>query len=109
MEKKGTMTAGNPRGMRCDCGGRFEDRLSDFDGLKSPAMVCVKCGEVTLTKVQARRLMRIKELSMACRAKRKVVRIGNSIGITLPEELAKIGQHVHMQPVDEKTIAMTFD
>lgn len=100
MEKKGT--------MKCDCGGRFEVQLHDFDDLKSPAMVCGKCGEVTLTKVQARRLMRIKELSMACRAKRKVVRIGNSIGITLPEELAKIGQHVQMQPVDEKTIAMTF-
>ena len=37
--------------MKCDCGGRFEVRLSDFDGLKSPAMVCGKCGEVTLTKV----------------------------------------------------------
>ena len=100
MEKKGK--------MKCDCGGQFDVQLHDFDGLKSPAMVCGKCGEATLTKVQARRLMRLKELSMACRGKRKVVRIGNSIGITLPEELAKIGQHVQMQPVDEKTIAMTF-
>ena len=69
-------------------------------------MVCPKCNFTTLTKEQAEKYAKLKTLHQIIDAERKIIRIGNSMGFTLPDRLqefgAKIGKKV-------KTEALTPD
>ena len=93
--------------MRCDCKGEFKEQLQVFEGLESEALVCQKCGDVTLTRKHAEKLMKLKHLRDMFRKGRKTIKIGNAIGITLPKEFAlKEGRVVTIIPLDEHTIKL---
>ena len=91
--------------LKCDCGGIFIKRPHDFEGITSEALVCDTCGHVTLTLSQAEHLMKLKEMHTLLAGERKLIKIGNSIGLTLPPKLAeygfKVGDKVKITPKDE--------
>ena len=93
--------------FRCDCGGVFKERVTKIDGLQTDAMVCSKCGFVTLTKDQAKRLMKLRQM-MDALGKRKVVRIGNTCGVTFPPILVHPGQPVEIRPISPNKYILTF-
>lgn len=41
--------------MTCDCGGRYEESVRDFDEIACPAMVCGSCGDNVFTVEQSKR------------------------------------------------------
>ena len=93
--------------IRCDCGGVFKKGIRDIDGLEIDALVCSKCGFVTLTMDQARRLMKLRQM-MDALGKRKVVRIGNTCGVTFPPILVHPGQEVDIRPLSPNKYILTF-
>src|SRR3989338_5514057 len=89
------------RKIKCNCGEFLIEKLTIFDHLETEALVCPKCGFVTLTKEQAQRYARLKQLHQVIDAERKIIKIGNSMGLTLPDGLrqfgAKIGKKVKIE------------
>jgi len=91
------------RKIRCDCGSYLEEKETVLDNIKTKAIVCPNCNYTTLTKKQALDFMRLKRMHDLIDRERKVIKIGNSKGITLPEELnLKVGERV-------KTEALTHN
>lgn len=79
------------KNFKCNCGGRIEESKTLTEGFLIDAMVCNKCGEVTLSPASAKQLLRLREEAERIDSERKIVKIGNSIGITLPPEAESIG------------------
>lgn len=94
------------RKIKCDCGGNLEEKATTFDSIKTKAMVCSKCGFTTLTKEQAQEYVKLKQLHQIIDAERKIIKIGNSMGLTLPDRLqefgAKIGKKVRIIALSPK-------
>ncbi len=82
------------RKIKCDCGGYLKEETTVFDSFKTEAMVCPKCGFTTLTKEQAEKYAKLKQLHQIVDAERKIIRIGNSMGLTLPDRLQEFGAKV---------------
>ena|SRR3989344_1752948 len=82
------------RKIRCDCGEFLAEKAAIFDHFETEALVCPKCGFVTLTKEQAQKYARLKQLHQMIDAERKIIKIGNSMGITLPDGLQQFGAKV---------------
>lgn len=97
----------NPKGLICDCGGTFTVKDTIVNDVPTEAMVCDGCGYTTLTMEQAKYVTHIRMLQARLTKRRKVVRIGNSIGVTLPDEFAKAGQFVKMVAKGERTLEIT--
>ena len=93
--------------MRCDCGGLFKEGVQEIDGLEVEALVCSKCGFTTLTKEQAKKLVKLRQM-MDLIGKRRVVRIGNTCGVTFPPILVRPGQEVEIRPVAPNKYILTF-
>ena len=95
------------RKIRCDCGGYLKPKIAAFDGFRAQAMVCSKCSFTTLTKEQASKYVRMRQLHSIIDAERKVIKVGNSMGITLPEQLksygVKIGKKVKTTALDDNS------
>ena len=89
------------RKIRCDCGTLLEKREASFGSFGTEAMVCPGCGFITLTKEQAERYARLKQLHQIIDAERRIIRIGNSMGFTLPDSLkcfgVKVGKKVRTE------------
>ena len=89
------------RKIKCDCGVYLEEKITIFDSFKTEAMVCPKCGFITLTKEQAEKYVKLKQLHQIVDAERKIIKIGNSMGLTLPDRLqefgAKVGKKVKIE------------
>jgi len=104
LEEKGS--------LKCDCGGTFTEQLHDFEGIQSLALVCQTCGYVTLTLEQAEVLMKLKQLQAILKQSRKLIKIGNSIGLTLPDRLQdygiKVGDRIQIKPIGERTFEMSI-
>ena len=98
--------------LKCDCGGTFTEQLHDFESIQSSALVCQTCGYVTLTLKQAEVLMKLKELQTLLQQDRKLIKIGNSIGLTLPERLQdygiKAGDIVKIKPIRERAFEISI-
>ena len=94
--------------IRCDCGGTLETRPQAFDGFTVEALVCPKCGFIALTKDQAKYLMELRRMKEAIGGERKVIRIGNTVGITFPPILVHLGQKVNIRPVAPNKYVVTF-
>jgi hypothetical protein len=77
--------------LRCRCGGIIERKETFVEGFLLTADVCSKCGELGLPLKSAQELLRLREEAKRIDARRKIVRIGNSIGITLPHYSEKVG------------------
>lgn len=95
------------RKIICDCGGHLEEKRMLFDSFKTEMMVCPKCGFTTLTKDQALRYARLKQLHQIIDAERKIIKIGNSMGFTLPDRLQdfgiKIGKKIKTKALGPKS------
>ena len=95
------------RKIKCDCGGFLVDKLTKFEDFETKAMVCPKCNFITLTKEQAEKYVKLKQLHQIIDAERKIIKIGNSMGLTLPEGLqdfgAKIGKKVRIEALSSKS------
>ena len=79
--------------LQCRCEGTIERKETLVEGFLLTADVCDKCGEVGLPLESAKELLRLHRDAKSIDSKRKIVRIGNSIGITLPHESEKVGFH----------------
>ncbi len=82
------------RKIRCGCGALLAERKTSLEGFETAAMLCPKCGFITLTKEQALKYARLKQLHQIIDAERKVIKIGNSMGLTLPDSLKDFGVKV---------------
>ncbi len=79
------------KNYKCNCGGIIEQSKTMLEGFLINALVCNKCAEVSLSPESAKELLRLREEAKNIDSTRKVVKIGNSIGITLPPEAEEIG------------------
>ena len=79
------------RKIKCDCGDFLIDRKTIFNGIETNALICPKCHFLTLTKEQAEEYVRLKQLHQIVDAERKIIKIGNSMGLTLPDKLQDFG------------------
>lgn len=77
--------------MKCDCGAYFEEKEVKLQGLMTFAEVCPKCKRTTFTRDQAEAFIKAKNLQEMMKSGRKIIRIGNSMGITLPEKMKEFG------------------
>ena len=95
------------RKIKCDCGGFLAERMAKFDGFETEAMVCENCGFTTLTREQAGKYSKIKQLNERVNTERKIIRIGNSMGLTLPDGLQdmgiKVGKKVKTEALGPKS------
>ena len=95
------------RKIKCDCGGILAEKATKFDYFETKAMVCPNCGFITLTKEQAEKYAKVKQLHQIIDAERKIIKIGNSMGLTLPDSLqdfgAKIGKKIKIEALDSKS------
>ncbi|MBU2639784.1 MAG: hypothetical protein KKG75_03720 [Nanoarchaeota archaeon] len=98
----------NERKIRCDCGGYLKERTIDFDSVKTKAMVCSKCNFTTLTKTQAKEYIRLKQLHQIIDAERKIIKIGNSMGLILPDRLREFGVKIGTKVKTEATTPKSF-
>ena len=91
------------RKIKCDCGGILIEKKTKFEHFETEAMVCPGCNFTTLTKEQAEKYARLKQLHQIIDAKRKIIKIGNSMGFTLPDRLqdfgAKVGKKVKTEAI----------
>ncbi|OGR85054.1 MAG: hypothetical protein A2901_00560 [Elusimicrobia bacterium RIFCSPLOWO2_01_FULL_54_10] len=94
--------------IRCDCGGYFKEQLHEIDGLEVEAMVCPKCGYVTLTKKQAKFMLELRKMTDALGVGRRVIRIGNTCGVTFPPILVHPGQPVEIRPISPNKYIVSF-
>jgi len=94
--------------IRCDCGGIFATRPQEIEGFEIEAMVCPKCGFVTLTREQAKGLLELRRMAEAIGKERRVVRIGNTYGVTFPPILVHKGQKVNIRPVAPNKYILAF-
>ena len=82
------------RKITCDCGSILKERKVSFDHFEIEAMVCPNCHFTTLTKEQAEKYAKLKLFHQLIDAERKIIRIGNSMGLTLPDRLQEFGAKV---------------
>lgn len=95
--------------ITCDCGAKLEEGEIEIEGIKTPAMVCPKCKFETLTKDQAIQFMKLKELHSKIDGERKIIKIGNSLGLTLPESIGlKLGNKVKIKALSKNQLKITF-
>ncbi|HLD56872.1 MAG TPA: AbrB/MazE/SpoVT family DNA-binding domain-containing protein [archaeon] len=76
---------------KCSCGGTIERGKTFLEGFLLEANICDKCGDFGLPIESAKELLRLREEAEKINSIRKVVKIGNSIGITLPPEAEEMG------------------
>ena len=95
------------RKIKCDCGGFLVEKATKFNHFETKAMVCPNCGFTTLTKEQAEKYAKIKQLHQIVDAERKIIKIGNSMGLTLPDALQefgmKVGKKIKTEALNQKS------
>ncbi|MFH1053687.1 MAG: hypothetical protein V1740_04710 [Candidatus Woesearchaeota archaeon] len=82
------------RKIECDCGAYLEEKRERLKNIETEVLICPKCKYITLTKEQAEKYVKLKLLHDIIDADRKIIRIGNSMGLTLPERLQEFGLKV---------------
>ncbi|MBI2529721.1 MAG: hypothetical protein HYW05_01075 [Candidatus Diapherotrites archaeon] len=96
--------------VKCNCGGEFREQTVEFEGFDVKGLKCSKCGELTFTPEQFRKILALKELAKEVNSTRKVVKIGNSLGITLPKAInalgLKVGSKIALRLEDRKRLQL---
>ncbi len=82
------------RKIKCGCGGFLVEKKTKFSDFETDAMACTKCSFTTLTKEQAEKYVKLKQLHQIIDAERKIIKIGNSMGLTLPDSLQQFGAKI---------------
>ena len=95
------------RKIKCDCGNILVERKIKFYHFETEAMVCPRCNFTTLTKIQAERYAKLRQLHQIIDTQRKVIKIGNSIGFTLPDSIkdfgVKVGKKIKLEALSSKS------
>lgn len=93
--------------LKCDCGKILEEKETEIERILTKALVCPSCGFTTLTKEQAKEFQKRIQLHHIIDQERQVIKIGNSMGITLPEQLNElgisVGKKVRLEAIDEQS------
>ena len=96
------------RKIVCDCGGFLTEKVARFGHFETEAMVCSKCNFTTLTREQVEKYSKLKQLHQVIDAERKIIKIGNSMGLTLPDRLQEFGAKVGKKVKTEALSAKSF-
>ena len=101
------------RKMKCfECDGYYAFKEIEDEGLKFKAYVCGKCNDIVLDIAQSKQYLEKMRLKEAVEKERKIIRIGSSMGITLPDMLkkfgVKVGRKVKLEAIDRKSIKITL-
>ena len=95
------------RKIKCDCGEVLIEKKIKFENFETEAMVCPKCNFATLTREQAERYAKLKQLHQIIDAERKIIKIGNSMGFILPDKLqdfgAKVGKRIKTEAISPES------
>jgi len=103
--------------MTCECGAKYREVVKEFDGIECPVMACPSCDDIVFTMEQSKRYHFLKKVEDIRREikktrRRKISRLGNSMGILLPTQLKdlgfEIGKNFDIQLVDEGTIIIAL-
>ncbi len=100
MEKKNS--------LRCECGGLFEVKIKVLNKIFTEVMSCNKCRHITFTIEQMKNYTRMKLLHIRFAKERKIIKIGNSLGFTLPKGFAKLGQRAQIIPKDKHHLILVI-
>ena len=80
------------------------------EGVSCHAFKCVKCSHTVVTIDQMRKYNRLKEFANAVPEKRKIVKIGYSLGFTLPVTLKEygfgVGKDIEIKVLDSHNLAI---
>jgi len=79
------------RKIRCDCGGILVAKSTNLGHIETDAMICEQCHFTTLTKEQAEKYVKLKQLHDIIDSERKIIKIGNSMGLTFPDKMKEFG------------------
>ncbi len=80
--------------MQRKCGGVMNESETIFDDFIVKCLKCESCGSTTFTSDQTKEIMKLKERAESVSGSRKVVIVGDSMAITLPSKLKKMGLEV---------------
>lgn len=99
--------AHNRKMLKCDCGTTLQEKETKIEHIMTKALVCPSCGFTTLTKEHAKEFRRRIHLHQVFDQERQIIKIGNSMGITLPEKLNEfgitVGKKVRIEAVDKQS------
>lgn len=100
------------RKIICDCGRTLEEKKVKLGHIETEAMVCEPCHFTTLTLQQGEKYMRLTSLHKILDIERKIIKIGNSMGITFPEQLQeyglKVGKKVKLEALSPTAFKVEF-
>tara|TARA_Y100000310_G_scaffold342243_1_gene444542 strand:- start:649 stop:966 length:318 start_codon:yes stop_codon:yes gene_type:complete len=101
------------RKIKCDCGKVLVKRSIKFGDFETEAMVCPGCNFTTLTREQAENYVKLKKMHEVVDAERKIIKVGNSMGFTLPDKLqefgVKIGKKVKTEALTSKSFKVEIE
>lgn len=81
--------------MKCGCGGNFEEKTQEIQGIKCNVMVCGSCNEIIFTLEQSKIFHKMKQIQdELAKENKKIGKVGNSMGITLPAKLKELGYDI---------------
>ncbi|MDQ7822807.1 MAG: AbrB/MazE/SpoVT family DNA-binding domain-containing protein [Candidatus Eremiobacteraeota bacterium] len=99
--------------VRCiECRIPMMSALIEHEGIAFEGCRCPQCGHTVLTLDQLRQHNRLRDMRRLLPEKRKIVKIGNSLGITLPGFLKEYGlqagREVELEVIDAVTLQVRF-
>lgn len=93
-----------------ECSGLMKLTRIEEKGVSCNAFKCLKCDHTVVTIDQMREYNRLKEFANAVPKKRKIVKIGNSLGFTLPVTLKEygfeVGKDIEIKVLDSHNLAI---
>lgn len=95
---------------RCiECSGAMSLATVLVGDINAQGYRCEVCGHEVLTLQQMKEHERRRDLVRAFAKPRKVVRVGNSVGLTLPKELFHVGQELVVQVLDGHSLRIELE
>ncbi len=96
---------------RCiECNGLMGLVQIEEKGIPCNAYRCTNCEHTVVTIEQMREYNRIRDFATAVPEKRKIVKIGNSLGFTLPISLKKfginVGKEIEVRVIDTHNLSI---
>jgi hypothetical protein len=110
MGESGKIETDTAKVKRCiECSGAMELAAVQVGDLSAEGYRCRECGHEVLTLAQMKEHERRRDLARAFAKPRKVVRVGNSVGLTLPKELFRVGQEFTVHVLDGHSLRIDLD
>jgi len=99
--------------IKCGCGkDYFETVKEHYKGFPYELEKCPKCKHKVFTMDQAEEYQKILELVNSTKESRKIIKVGNSLGLTLPTEIKKFGvkqgQNATLKFINDHSLQIEF-